>query len=142
MGRDRWEFALGQLLSFVCECGDDDCGRTISLTRDEYEFVRATSNRFAIALNHENPEAEVVVSECERFAVVDKIEGWGFASRARPIPLEFGLAAQDAGMSDRVTATCDADGTWLVSLHGDHDLATRARSSVRRTRSGPSARPR
>ncbi len=29
-------------------------------------------------------------------------------------------------MSHRVTATRDADGTWLVSLHGDHDLATRA----------------
>ena len=29
-------------------------------------------------------------------------------------------------MSATVTATpCDADGTWLVSLHGDHDLATR-----------------
>jgi anti-anti-sigma factor len=30
-------------------------------------------------------------------------------------------------MSAVVTATeCDANGTWLVSLHGDHDLATRA----------------
>ncbi len=39
--------------------------------------MRATSNRFAIALNHENPESEIVISECARFAVVDKIEGWG-----------------------------------------------------------------
>jgi anti-anti-sigma regulatory factor len=29
-------------------------------------------------------------------------------------------------MSDRVTAACVADGTWLVSLHGDHDITTRA----------------
>jgi ABC-type transporter Mla MlaB component len=29
-------------------------------------------------------------------------------------------------MSELVTATlCDADGTWLISLHGDHDLASR-----------------
>ena len=29
-------------------------------------------------------------------------------------------------MSAVVTTTpCDADGTWMVSLHGDHDLATR-----------------
>jgi hypothetical protein len=63
--------------AFVCECGDGDCGRTIKLTASEYEFVRATSNRFAIAPNHENPESEVVISECARFAVVDKIEGWG-----------------------------------------------------------------
>ena len=27
-----------------------------------------------------------------------------------------------------VTVTpCDADGTWLVALHGDHDLASRVR---------------
>jgi hypothetical protein len=65
------------LLTFICECGDSECCRSISLTTPEYEFVRATSNRFAIALNHENPECEVVISECERYAVVDKIEGWG-----------------------------------------------------------------
>ncbi len=65
------------LLAFVCECGDGECGRAISLTAPEYEFVRATSNRFAVAVNHENPEAEVVISECDRFAVVDKFEGWG-----------------------------------------------------------------
>ncbi len=65
------------LLAFVCECGDGECGRSISLTTPEYEFVRATSNRFAVAVHHENPEAEIVISECDRFAVVDKIEGWG-----------------------------------------------------------------
>jgi hypothetical protein len=69
--------AAESLLRFVCECGDGECGRTIRLTRDEYEFVRATSNRFAVVLNHENPESELVVSECARYAVIDKIEGWG-----------------------------------------------------------------
>jgi hypothetical protein len=69
--------AIDELLAFVCECGDGECGRTIELTATEYEFVRATSNRFAIALNHENPECEIVISECARFAAVDKIVGWG-----------------------------------------------------------------
>lgn len=64
-------------LAFVCECGDDECSQTIKLTTAEYESVRATSNRFAVALNHENPEFEKVVSECARFAAIDKIEGWG-----------------------------------------------------------------
>lgn len=68
---------LEKQLAFVCECGDGECGWSIWLSVHEYEFVRATSNRFAIALNHENPESEVVISECDRFAVVDKIEGWG-----------------------------------------------------------------
>ena len=67
----------GSLFAFVCECGDGECGRSIRLRPGEYEFVRSTSNRFAIALNHENPECEIVISECARFAVIDKIEGWG-----------------------------------------------------------------
>jgi hypothetical protein len=65
------------LCAFVCECGDGECRQTIQLTTAEYESVRATSNRFVVALNHENPECEIVVSECARFAVIDKIEGWG-----------------------------------------------------------------
>jgi hypothetical protein len=63
--------------TFVCECGDADCVRTIELSRAEYEAVRSSSNRFVIAPNHENPEMEVVISEGSRFAVVDKIYGWG-----------------------------------------------------------------
>jgi hypothetical protein len=63
------------LMTFVCECGDGSCTETIELTKTEYEAVRSTANRFAIVPNHENPEAEVVVSECSRFAEVDKIEG-------------------------------------------------------------------
>jgi hypothetical protein len=69
--------APATLFAFVCECGDGECGRSIRLTGAEYEFVRATSNRFAIAPNHENPECEIVINECARFAVVDKIVGWG-----------------------------------------------------------------
>jgi hypothetical protein len=71
------------LMTFVCECGDGSCTQTIELTKSEYEAVRATANRFAIVPNHENPEAEVVVSECSRFAEVDKIEGC-----ARSVALE------------------------------------------------------
>ena len=66
--------------------------RSIRLTVAEYEFVRATSNRFAIALNHENPECEIVVSECARFAVVDKVEGWGLRISRETDPARVGLA--------------------------------------------------
>ena len=68
-------FGAERMLAFVCECGDGACTEIIQLTRQEYESVRSVANRFAIALHHENPEAEVVVSESMRFAVVDKIEG-------------------------------------------------------------------
>ena len=60
---------------YLCECSDRSCTEPIHLTRFEYEAVRAESNRFAIALNHENPEIDLVVEENERFATVDKFHG-------------------------------------------------------------------
>jgi hypothetical protein len=57
---------------YVCECSDGDCREPIRLTRAEYEVVRAESTYFAIALDHENPEMDRVVSEHERYAVVQK----------------------------------------------------------------------
>jgi hypothetical protein len=60
---------------YLCECSDRGCTNPISLTRHEYEAVRAVAVRFAIALDHENPEIDRVVSENERFATVDKFYG-------------------------------------------------------------------
>jgi hypothetical protein len=70
-------FGPNPQMAFVCECGDESCTATVSLSRVEYESVRSIANRFVIVVNHENPEAEQVVSEGPRFAVVEKIEGWG-----------------------------------------------------------------
>ena len=66
-----------QMDAYLCECSDQRCTDAISLTRPEYEAVRAVSVRFAIALDHENPEIDRVVSENERFATVDKFFGAG-----------------------------------------------------------------
>lgn len=71
-GRDR---ELGQdrpMDCYSCECGDPACKAQIHLSRAEYEDVRASARLFAIAVNHENPEADRVVSENNRFAVVDR----------------------------------------------------------------------
>lgn len=58
---------------FVCECGDRTCTTSIHLGVPEYEAVRADATTFAIALNHENPECEAVVTENDRYATVTKI---------------------------------------------------------------------
>lgn len=59
---------------FVCECGDPACEEFVRLTVVEYEAVREHATRFVIAVDHENPEVEYVVSEQgRRFAVVAKI---------------------------------------------------------------------
>jgi hypothetical protein len=57
---------------YVCECGDAACRDPISLSRLEYEAVRAQATWFALAVNHENPELDRVVEEHDRFTVVEK----------------------------------------------------------------------
>ena len=47
------------------------------MTRPEYESIRAVPIRFAIALNHENPEIDLVLFENLRFATVEKFYGVG-----------------------------------------------------------------
>ena len=57
---------------YLCECSDGRCTEPIGLTRGEYEAVRAEPARFVIAMDHENPEIDRVVSENPRFAIVEK----------------------------------------------------------------------
>ena len=45
------------------------------LTRGEYEAIRSQPLRFAIAVDHENPEIDRVVTENERYATVEKFYG-------------------------------------------------------------------
>jgi hypothetical protein len=63
--------------TYLCECSDRRCTEPIGLTRGEYEAVRAVPVRFAIALNHENPEIDRVLFENQRFATVEKFYGAG-----------------------------------------------------------------
>lgn len=62
---------------YLCECSDRRCTEPIGLTRLEYEAVRAVPVRFAIALDHENPEIDRVLFENQRFATVEKFYGAG-----------------------------------------------------------------
>jgi len=64
--------------NFVCECSRRGCIARVSLTRPEYEHVRADGRRFFVAPGHENPLVEVVVEQHESYSVVEKI---GIAGR-------------------------------------------------------------
>ena len=68
-------FAVEGRRSFLCECGNPECTQAIELTEAEYEDLRARGRRFAVALNHENPEVEIVLSENGRFAVTETLVG-------------------------------------------------------------------
>jgi hypothetical protein len=61
--------------SYVCECSDGDCVARIDLTHGEYEDVRAHATRFAIAIDHESPDLDVVILEHQGFTVIRKIPG-------------------------------------------------------------------
>jgi len=62
-------------LELRCECGDPACLERIIPTHAEYEAVRAYGSRFLVNVNHENPESAWVLSENERFAVIDIVAG-------------------------------------------------------------------
>ena len=59
-------------LLFLCECADPDCRRHVSLTTQEYEAVRANTMHFLIVSGHERPNAERVIRESDRYAVIEK----------------------------------------------------------------------
>jgi hypothetical protein len=58
-----------------CECGDPACNSRLSTTHAEYEAVRSSGSQFLIAIHHENPENACVVSEGDRYAVIDVVVG-------------------------------------------------------------------
>lgn len=62
-------------LALRCECGDLACLDRVHPTHPEYESVRAYGSRFIVVVNHENPETSSVVSENERFAIIDVVAG-------------------------------------------------------------------
>ena len=60
---------------YICECSDGNCKSMISLTHVEYEEVRAFPTHFAIALDHESPDLDLLVSERVDFTIVRKLPG-------------------------------------------------------------------
>ena len=59
---------------YLCECGDPECTKPVSLTPVEYEDVRRDPTHFAVLPGHVDPEVETVVARNERFAVVRKTD--------------------------------------------------------------------
>jgi hypothetical protein len=57
---------------FLCECADDDCLGSVSLTLAEYDDVRSVENRFFMLPGHTVAAGEEVVEEHHRFHVTQK----------------------------------------------------------------------
>jgi hypothetical protein len=65
----------GELVEFLCECGDDECVEPVALTLDEYETLRSVAIHFVLRPGHEEQGVETVVARNERFVVVQKHAG-------------------------------------------------------------------
>src|SRR5713226_110800 len=59
----------------LCECGRADCDHVVPMTIAEYEAVRQSPRRFAVAPDHVLPPIEKVVEDEGRFLVVEKRPG-------------------------------------------------------------------
>jgi hypothetical protein len=64
-----------ETLDMICECGDAECVARISLSREEYEAIRADPELFAVSTGHVAPDVEELVEHHERYDVVRKCEG-------------------------------------------------------------------
>jgi hypothetical protein len=62
-------------LDLVCECGDADCVRRISMTRAEYEEIRSDPRQFAVHPGHEYPDVEEVIERRKGYDIVNKNQG-------------------------------------------------------------------
>jgi hypothetical protein len=60
---------------YRCECSDGLCAAIVSLTRLEYEAVRADGLNFFTATHHENPELDRLLVENDRYTIVAKLPG-------------------------------------------------------------------
>ena len=66
----RW--AAGTL-DLVCECSDDGCTASISVTVDDYEAVRSFPARFLIYPRHEVAQIEQLVGGGRGYEIVEKL---------------------------------------------------------------------
>jgi hypothetical protein len=76
--KDVAEGFEGDRYEFLCECADAGCTERITLTREQYEAVRADGTRFVLARGHTAPEIEHVVEREDDHVVIEKV---GLAGR-------------------------------------------------------------
>lgn len=70
--RGQWPSDPAKSVRFRCECSQLDCGAAVEITLAEYEQVRRSPRRFLVAVGHEIPEIETVVSRNPEYLIVEK----------------------------------------------------------------------
>jgi hypothetical protein len=62
----------GQLISFLCECADNDCLGRIQITADRYEELHFSEPDYVILPGHLRIPGEEIVEETAYYEVVKK----------------------------------------------------------------------
>jgi hypothetical protein len=75
---------LADMTEFLCECSNPECMETVPLWLAEYERVRSKPNQFVLVPDHDVAQTERVVWVCDRFFVVAKTQGSGYAEATDP----------------------------------------------------------
>jgi hypothetical protein len=60
-------------IEFVCECANESCNELMPLMREEYEQIRASSNRFFVIPGHEVRVVEEILEANDRYCLVAKL---------------------------------------------------------------------
>ncbi len=80
--RGQWRDDPGKLVRFRCECSRLDCNEAVGVTLARYEEVRQSPRRFMLAVGHEIPEIETVVSREDDYVIVEKRSAAGETAAA------------------------------------------------------------
>jgi hypothetical protein len=76
---------IADQILFLCECADEFCAESISLTREEYERVRAVSEHFIVKPGHFRPDVERIIEQQRDHWLVEKLgEAAEIAERTDP----------------------------------------------------------
>jgi len=59
--------------TFICECRDESCNASVSVTIEEYERIRSDGDCFLVLPGHELAEIEQTIEATDRYLVVKKL---------------------------------------------------------------------
>jgi hypothetical protein len=62
---------LTETVSIACECADGTCIQLIEIAPAVYDGVRANPRQFVVVSDHADPDSERIVSESDRYTVVE-----------------------------------------------------------------------
>jgi hypothetical protein len=66
---------------FLCECSNDDCGESLTLSPLEYKGIRSSPEMFIVLAGHETSEVDRVVAAHAGFSLVENTEHVDFVVR-------------------------------------------------------------